>query len=79
MTGGGRGRCPPRWRKAGVDSWIGRKPARGALSAENGNIREAAKRVAPGNCAPPPPPPWGGGGEKRWKNDAPGPPVIDFN
>lgn len=38
---------PPRWRKAGVDSWIGRKPARGALSAENGNIREAARRVAP--------------------------------
>lgn len=51
---------PPRWRKAGVDSWIGRKPARGALSAENGNIREAARRVAPGNCAPPP---WGGGRE----------------
>ena len=33
------------------ESWIGRKLARGALSAENGNIREAAKRVAPGNCA----------------------------
>lgn len=78
MTGGGRGRCPPRWRKAGVDSWIGRKPARGALSAENGNIREAAKRVAPGNCAPPPPPPppWGegGGAKSDGKTMPPGPP-----
>lgn len=81
MTGGGRGRCPllrlqgggrqESIRGSDVNPREEHSPRKMGISGkQRGEWPRVIVRLLLGG---------GGEGEKRWKNDAPGPPVIDFN